>query len=195
MAAVLSTPPPRMPSPHPVPAALPSPPHIPRRSSRSRLHPPPHSQDPPIPPRLIGSPILHRLNTMNHAPYFMSEKAHSELWLDGDEFGAKRKETAHLRDIPLPSPVRRVPRTSPPASPGARGSGSRSPPPTPRLASPPPPVPPIPSSAFATPGTKRSAVLAPQSPAQHTIPEIALPATRTPPPLHDKHSTLRRVAT
>ena len=179
----LSTaPPPPMPSPQLIPAALPPPPPIPRRSSRSRLLPI-RQDDPPIPPRLIGSPILHRLTTMPQTPYIMSEKAHSELWLDGDEFGAKRKETAHLRDIPLPSPLlappipapKRAHRTSPPMSPTSRRSGSRSPPPTPRLASPPPPVPPIPSSAFSTPGAKRSAVhLSAQSPSQIHIPELSL---------------------
>ncbi|CAL1700868.1 unnamed protein product [Somion occarium] len=153
-----------MPSPQVVPTALPTPPSLPRRrSSRNRLQLPQNPAEPPIPPRLIGSPLLHRLTTSPQTqPCYFSEKAQSELWLDGDEFGIGRKENAHLQDIPLPplpSPLLRVPSTpkrsvrrSPPSSASRR---SNSPPPTAKFSSPPPPVPPIPASALASPGSKR----------------------------------------
>ena len=176
----LVTPPP-MPSPQLIPTPLPTPPVLPRRrSSRSRLHLPANPAEAPIPPRLIGSPLLRITGSPQQSCYFTA-KAHSELWLDGDEFGINRKETAHLQDIAPPPPsspltptTNSQKRTS---SKPTRRSGS--PPPTPKLSSPPPPVPPIPASALASPGCKRSAVV--RSPSGKTtshlvIPELVLPS-------------------
>ncbi|KAK7695935.1 hypothetical protein QCA50_000574 [Cerrena zonata] len=172
--------PPPMPSPQLVPTPLPTPPILPRRrSSRSRLHLPANPAEPPIPPRLIGSPLLRITNSPQSQPCYFTAKAQSELWLDGDEFGINRKENAHLQDIAPP----------PPASPltptgnqkrtftkPTRRSGS--PPPTPKLSSPPPPVPPIPASAFASSGSKRSAVCSTSGNASShlSIPELVLPS-------------------
>ncbi|OSX60308.1 hypothetical protein POSPLADRAFT_1058481 [Postia placenta MAD-698-R-SB12] len=168
------SPPPRMHSPQPIQAPLPSPPILPRRSSRNRLHLPAHPEDPPIPPRLIGSPLLKKMTVRPDEPHLLSTKAQSELWIDGDEFGTRRRQSA--------SPMASPPLSTSPSSPryghrrsssivGANRSRSHSPPPTPALASPPPPVPPIPSFALATPGAKRSVVRSP--PAHRT--QIQIP--------------------
>lgn len=175
--------PPPMSSPQHIPTPLPTPPVLPRRrSSRSRLHLPSNPAEPPIPPRLIGSPLLRITGApQSQQPCYFSAKAQSELWLDGDEFGINRKETAHLQDIVPP----------PPSSPLSSGSTinqrrtstkctrrSSSPPPTPKLSSPPPPVPPIPASAFASPGSKRSAVRSTKGKTSShlSIPELVLPS-------------------
>ncbi|CAL1700866.1 unnamed protein product [Somion occarium] len=195
-------PPPPMPSPQVVPTALPTPPSLPRRrSSRNRLQLPQNPAEPPIPPRLIGSPLLHRLTTSPQTqPCYFSEKAQSELWLDGDEFGIGRKENAHLQDIPLPplpSPLLRVPSTpkrsvrrSPPSSASRR---SNSPPPTAKFSSPPPPVPPIPASALASPGSKRSAVRSNHSNSHLAIPDLVLSSASA--ASVDPPQSSRRVAT
>ncbi|KAH9951661.1 hypothetical protein B0H21DRAFT_185822 [Amylocystis lapponica] len=152
--------PPRMPSPQLVPAPLPSPPLLPRRSSRNRLHLPAHPDEPPIPPRLIGSPLLKKLTSTSHSePHLLSQKVQSELWIDGDEFGIRRTADSHP-DLPSPasstssSSKRGHRRTS--SVVGSPSSRSRSPPPAPLLFSPPPPVPPIPSFALAVPGARRA---------------------------------------
>ena len=179
-------PPPRMPSPQPMHTSLPPP--LPRRvSSRTRLHLPLHPEEPPIPPRLIGSPLLQRFTaTSQSQPQYMSEKAQSELWLDGDEFGTKRKENAHLQVIAPPSPL--LAPSTPKRSPRHR---SRSPPPTPRLSTPPPPVPPVPSSALATPGAKKAVIHTPppRKASAGTIPELTLDPPRSPDKLRCTHST------
>ncbi|KAI0959517.1 hypothetical protein AcW1_004321 [Taiwanofungus camphoratus] len=164
------SPPPRMPSPHLPPSPLSSPPLIPRRTSRNRLQLPPHPEEPPIPPRLVGSPLLEKFTSNSpHEPHLLSQKAQSELWIDGDEFGTRNRELSGQNPIPSSS-----------ASPGSGSSPrrshrrsaslvphrARSPPPAPLSTSPPPPVPPIPSFALATPGTKRSVVYS--QPASHT---------------------------
>ncbi|KAJ3489702.1 hypothetical protein NLI96_g1937 [Meripilus lineatus] len=185
-------PPPRMPSPQPVHNPLPPP--FPRRvSSRSRLQLPLHPEEPPIPPSLIGSPILQRFTSNSRTqPQYISEKAQSELWLDGDEFGAKRKETAHLQALVPPSPLlvpstpqssKRISRRHSPPLSSSRRNRSRSPPPTPRQCTPPPPVPPVTSNAFATPGSKKAIIHTPsarKSSIQGSIPELALDPPRSP---------------
>ncbi|KAH9899951.1 hypothetical protein C8Q73DRAFT_340937 [Cubamyces lactineus] len=163
-------PPPRMPSPQLVPSPLPSPPIFARRvSSRSRLHLPQTLNEPPIPPRLVGSPLLEKLT--HHQPSTMSSKAQQQLWFDGDEFGTRRSGPA-CSDSPLASPShspssspttprasRRAHRRSPSVA-YSRRTRSHSPPPPPQ-SSVVPPVPPIPSSAFDTPGTRRPVLRTP----------------------------------
>jgi len=161
-------PPPPMPSPQHLPTALPNPPPFPRRPSSRRLQLPLHQEEPPIPPRLIGSPILQRFTSPPKSNYTLSDKAHAELWLDGDEFGSRRKETAHLQHIPPPSSSPLLPPGTPksssrrPPQGSSRRSNSRSPPPTPKFSAP-PPVPPIPPSAFSSPGSKRAMVRPPSA--------------------------------
>ncbi|KAI0650354.1 hypothetical protein C8Q79DRAFT_380630 [Trametes meyenii] len=169
-------PPPRMSSPQLVPAALPSPPPFPRRiSSRQRLHLPPTLDEPPIPPRLVGSPLLEKLT---HQPSTISPKVQQQLWFDGDEFGTRRTGPAQT-DSPMASPLSSnssSSSSSPPATPrttSSRRAHRRSPsvaynrrtrshsPPPPPPSSAVPPVPPIPSSAFDSPGARRSVLRSP----------------------------------
>ncbi|GBE79656.1 hypothetical protein BKA93DRAFT_275606 [Sparassis latifolia] len=160
MSTALS-PPPRTRSPQHAPSSsVPPPPLIPHRSSRSRLIPT-QLEEPPIPPRLIGSPLLQKL-TASHEPHVLSQKVQSELWIDGDEFGTQK---SRAESSSTPSPV--SPASSPSSRRGHRRSPSvvatcrsrsHSPPPTPQFDLPPPPVPPIPLSALATPGARRSVV-------------------------------------
>ncbi|KAI0832338.1 hypothetical protein BC628DRAFT_303426 [Trametes gibbosa] len=196
--------PPRMPSPQFVPAPLPPPPFPRRVSSRSRLHLPATPDEPPIPPRLVGSPLLEKLT---HKPSTMSPKVHQHLWFDGDEFGTRTSTPPHY-DSPLPSSASSSPFSSPRAASSSarrshrrspsvaynRRARSHSPPPPPLASAAPPPVPPIPSSAFDTPGTKRPVLRTPPATplrartAQITIPDLitstgpasALPYTRAP---------------
>ncbi|EPT03713.1 hypothetical protein FOMPIDRAFT_1014557 [Fomitopsis schrenkii] len=167
MSTALS-PPRRMPSPQYMPSSLPSPrPGIPRRTSRNRLHLPAHPEEPPIPPRLIGSPLLKRMTVRPDQPHLLSYKAQSELWIDGDEFGTRRTGSAQTSpvqsssSIPPPSPKRPGHRRTPSITMSPPRVRSRSPPPSPMPNLPPPPVPPIPSSALATPGAKRATLRSP----------------------------------
>ncbi|KAH9844220.1 uncharacterized protein C8Q71DRAFT_852727 [Rhodofomes roseus] len=165
MSTALS-PPPRIPSPQYMSSPLPSPrPDLPRRSSRNRLHLPAHPEEPPIPPRLIGSPLLRQMTVRPDQPHLLSYKAQSELWIDGDEFGTRRTEStqtspATSSSSPV-SPRRPGHRRTPSIVLSPPQTRSRSPPPSPMPSAPPPPVPPIPSSAFATPGAKRATLRSP----------------------------------
>ncbi|KAH9938232.1 uncharacterized protein B0H18DRAFT_949643 [Fomitopsis serialis] len=175
-------PPPRMPSPQYKPAPLPSPtgrPGIPCRTSRDRLHLPPHPEEPPIPPRLIGSPLLKRMTVRPDQPHLLSYKAQSELWIDGDEFGTRKTESAQTSPASSPSspapvsPRRPGHRRTPSIVVSSPRKRSHSPPPSPMPAAPPPPVPPIPSSALATPGAKRATLRSPPTGySQVHIPDI-----------------------
>ncbi|KAI0770837.1 hypothetical protein BC629DRAFT_779425 [Irpex lacteus] len=104
------------------------PPPMPRRISarNTRLQLPSRQEEPPIPPRLIGSPLLDKLNStspnMNTQP--------RTLWIDGNEFGM-------TTSTPSSSPVTDKPKRS----------SRQAPPPEPRYTSPPPPLPPYPSNA------------------------------------------------
>ncbi|CDO71298.1 hypothetical protein BN946_scf184908.g55 [Trametes cinnabarina] len=85
-----------MPSPQLVPASLPSPPPFARRvSSRSRLHLPANLNEPPIPPRLVGSPLLEKL-TNTQPSSTITPRAQQQLWFDGDEFGTRRSGPPQL---------------------------------------------------------------------------------------------------
>lgn len=176
-------PPPRMPSPQLVPAAL-SPPVFPRRvSSRSRLHLPPHLNEPPIPPRLVGSPLLEKL--VHPDPATLTPKIQKQLWFDGDEFGTRRStpmRTEGSEGFPFhqcsPSPPgtprspssRRFHRRTPAIAPAARARSHSPPPPQQPFAPSIPPVPPIPSSAFDAPGAKRPVLCTPPPPAPRARP-------------------------
>ncbi|KAI0719633.1 hypothetical protein C8T65DRAFT_44477 [Cerioporus squamosus] len=155
-------PPPRMPSPQLVPAPLPSPPVFPRRiSSRSRLHLPSHPGEPPIPPRLVGSPLLERL--IHQDPATLTPKIQKQLWFDGDEFGTQSASPA-LSDASTVTVASRA--------------RSHSPPPPQQLSASIPPVPPIPSSAFDSPGARRPVLRTPPAtpgrsrPMQIIIPDL-----------------------
>ncbi|KAI1795159.1 hypothetical protein LXA43DRAFT_67064 [Ganoderma leucocontextum] len=190
-------PPPRMPSPQLVPAALPSPPAFPRRvSSRSRLHLPPHLNDPPIPPRLVGSPLLEKL--VHPDPATLTPKIQKQLWFDGDEFGTRRStqlmQTEESDGFPFsrssPSPPRspssrRFHRRTSSIAPVARARSHSPPPPQQSSAVSIPPVPPIPSSAFNTPGAKRPVLRTPPPstsrarPVQIIIPDLSSDSTHS----------------
>ncbi|OBZ70050.1 hypothetical protein A0H81_09940 [Grifola frondosa] len=143
-----------------------------------RLHlPAPHRgpAHPPAPQRL--SPPA-KADRPQPEPYLLTQKVQSELWLDGDEFGTRRRHPQP--DSPLPSPrssssshssgSRRTHRRAP--SIASNRARSHSPPPARMCTSPPPPVPPIPSFALATPGAKRSVL---RSPARSRPPQIVIP--------------------
>ncbi|KAI0353578.1 hypothetical protein OH77DRAFT_1406675 [Trametes cingulata] len=218
-------PPPRMPSPQLVPAPLPSPPAFPRRiSSRSRLHLPAHLNEPPIPPRLVGSPLLEKLT--HTAPASMSPKAQQQLWFDGDEFGTRTaSQSSALKDAgsPMASPAsssfssssssssslsssspstpragtsRRAHRRSPSVA-YSRRTRSHSPPPPPQSSAIPPPVPPIPSSAFDIPGARRSVLRTPPPrarPSQIIIPDLPSSLSGSASPLSYAAGTARTMS-
>ncbi|KAI9066734.1 hypothetical protein FKP32DRAFT_1609817 [Trametes sanguinea] len=186
-------PPPRMPSPQLVPAPLPSPPVFARRvSSRSRLHLPANLNEPPIPPRLVGSPLLEKLTSIQPSST-ISPRVQQQLWFDGDEFGTRTTGPAQsASNSPLASPsasssfsspngtprsaaARRARRRSPSVAYNRR-TRSHSPPPPPQSSAVPPPVPPIPSSAFDTPGAKRPVLRTPPAtPSRARFGPIAIP--------------------
>lgn len=184
-------PPPRMPSPQLIPAPLPSPPAFPRRiSSRSRLQLPSHPNEPPIPPRLVGSPLLEKLTHPD--PPTLTPKIQKQLWFDGDEFGTRRSGPAQTQDST--GSLSSASSASPPSTPRSASSRrshrrtssialahrarSHSPPPPQQITLSIPPVPPIPSSAFSSPGARRSVVRTPPAtpmrsrPMQILIPDL-----------------------
>ncbi|KAG1833384.1 hypothetical protein EV424DRAFT_1365118 [Suillus variegatus] len=151
------SPPPPMPSPELVPTPLPSPPPI-HRISRLTI---PANNSPPIPPRLIGSPLLQ--NTLNASRSYdrLDRKAKEGLFGEDDDFGARkralgRRSNSSISSLPIssnsPSPTRTTRRSF-----GHSSTRYRSPPPSPTIASPPPPVPPIPAFML-SPTDKRSIV-------------------------------------
>ncbi|KAH9943512.1 uncharacterized protein BXZ73DRAFT_97552 [Epithele typhae] len=148
---------PRPTSPLLVHNSLPSPPPLgPRRvSSRSRLHLPSNLNDPPIPPRLIGSPLLDKLTAPESGA--LTSNIQKQLWFDGDEFGTRAAATASQ-------------------------SRSRSPPPPSLLMVSIPPVPPIPSSAFNSPGAKRSVLRTPPATPRSRAMQIVIPDLDDPAP-------------
>ncbi|EKM59130.1 uncharacterized protein PHACADRAFT_249365 [Phanerochaete carnosa HHB-10118-sp] len=76
--------------------AMPTPPVLPRRASalNTRLHVRP--EEPPIPPRLIGSPLLEKLMTSPST----SPRSAQEMWIDGDEFSVRKNGHAVLSSAP-----------------------------------------------------------------------------------------------
>ncbi|KAI0052982.1 hypothetical protein FA95DRAFT_1552861 [Auriscalpium vulgare] len=186
------SPPPRMPSPTPLPTPLPSPRPFPRKSSRQRLLVAPDS--PPIPPTLIGSPLLTK-------GVFAQRPKHThvlvDVWADGVDFGARRENT---RSLPSPPRERLAGRSrhrrvasislSVSASPGHTRARARSPPPSPRRPSSPPPVPPIPAAILAA--SPKKPVLQPRStnhPELLQIPDLADASYTRPPSIRPTRST------
>ena len=171
------SPPPRMPSPQPLHTPLPSPHLIQRQRSRQRLISAP--QSPPIPPTLIGSPLLKK-TVAYPRQRVLSSQLKADIWLDGDDFGT-RKEKSHSPPL-TPSPGRerqpgrgfhrRVASIS--ISPRAR---ARSPPPSPPRSGPPPPVPPIP--AFYLSAGDRKPILQPRDTNLHPVVPIYIPDLRS----------------
>ncbi|KAH7929423.1 hypothetical protein BV22DRAFT_1029475 [Leucogyrophana mollusca] len=154
-----------MPSPQLVPTPLPSPPSFTRKQSRSRLTVP-AQHSPPIPPSLIGSPLLQKTLSASRSHERLDRKAKAGLFGDDDEFGARRSHSGRRR-ISVSS--------SPPRSESLKRSSAQTPPryrspPPPAMTSPPPPVPPIP--AFMLTPTDRRSVLQPipkRASSHHTI--------------------------
>jgi hypothetical protein len=148
------SPPPRLPSPQLLPKPLPSPP-LHHQQSRPRLN---ASSSQPKPPSPLGqlvapaSPIRPQLNL--HAPRAQPPPPLDlSLWLDGDDFGARRARSYSPSSPSSPcSPseghahydYKRRPTLISTAHPRSR-TRPRSPPPSPGRPATPPPVPPIPT--------------------------------------------------
>ncbi|KAG1755574.1 hypothetical protein EDB19DRAFT_1662033, partial [Suillus lakei] len=147
-----------------VPTPLPSPPSIHRNS---RLTVP----SPPIPPRLIGSPLLQKTLNASRSHDRLDRKAKEGLFGKDDDFGARKPTHQYHHSLffqILPSPTRTTRRNLSQSS-----TRYRSPPPSPAIASPPPPVPPIPAFML-TPTDKKSVVRSipnkrATAPAHHTL--------------------------
>ncbi|KAI0068761.1 hypothetical protein BV25DRAFT_1986333 [Artomyces pyxidatus] len=149
------SPPPRMPSPQPQTTPLPSPRPLPRKSSRQRLQLPRTPDSPPIPPTLIGSPLLNLTRP--------KQRAAPTFNVDLDDFGSRAASPGRTKH-------RRSASISVNHSPGR----SRSPPPTPRRRpSNPPPVPPIPA-ALLTPSPPKP-VLQPKNTNAALVPLACIP--------------------
>ncbi|PSS35453.1 hypothetical protein PHLCEN_2v1608 [Hermanssonia centrifuga] len=109
-----------MSSPHSSSSRLQPPPFARRQSSRNtRLHLPQRQEDPPIPPRLVGSPLLNNLISSNKPIVRNDRVQQPEVWIDGDEFGTHRS-----RSNPSGADVRR----------SAQSAGTSIPPPPPGFA-------------------------------------------------------------
>jgi hypothetical protein len=175
------SPPPPMPSPELVPTPLPSPPPIHRNS---RLTVPPNNS-PPIPPRLIGSPLLQNTLNSSRSHDRLNRKAKEGLFGEDDEFGARKRALGKrsnssisslsvISSSPIGTPRRRL---------GQSSTRYRSPPPSPSIASPPPPVPPIP--AFMLTSTDKKSVVRSipnkraTAPAQHALFDLTPSLSRT----------------
>jgi hypothetical protein len=146
------SPPPRLPSPQLLPTPLPSPP-LHRQQSRPRINNTPSQIKPPSPlgrPAISGSPIHPQRNL--HAPRAQAPPPLDlSLWLDGDDFGARRARStsplspsSSISERPNQQDHRRQPTPISTAYPRSR-SRPRSPPPSPGRPGTPPPVPPIPT--------------------------------------------------
>lgn len=160
------SPPPRMPSPQLLPTPLPSPP-LHRQQSRPRLNPSSQSK-PPSPlggPVISGSPIIPQRNL--HAPRAQPPPPlDMNLWLDGDDFGARRARS-NSPPSTYPPPERPAQhdhkrRLAPISTLHPRSrTRPRSPPPSPDRPSTPPPVPAIPTHFLGS--TPVESVLQPRS--------------------------------
>ncbi|KZV76125.1 hypothetical protein PENSPDRAFT_646668 [Peniophora sp. CONT] len=151
--------PPREPSPVPFNALSPAPCNALRsQRSRQRLRLPlPQPESPPIPPTLIGSPLLQNIKPRTRT-VSMSPDASAK-----ENVERRRTRSAHHR------------RTSSisisPNSTTRTNARARSPPPSPRRPSIAPPVPPIPEFARAE---ARQAVLRPRVVADDVMPTITI---------------------
>ncbi|KAH9966090.1 hypothetical protein BC827DRAFT_1316849 [Russula dissimulans] len=148
------SPPPRMPSPQLLPMPLPSPP-LHHQQSRPRLN----ASSQAKPPSPLGQPIISRSPPSPqrnlHAPRAQPPPPlDMSLWLDSDDFGARRARSTSppSHDGPARHDFRRrpTPISTTQSRPRTR---ARSPPPSPGRPGTPPPVPPIPTQFLdATPG-------------------------------------------
>lgn len=108
------------------PPAMPSPPALPRRASarNTRLHLRP--EEPPIPPRLIGSPLLDKLlsPTASPASKQLAAQRVQEMWIDGDEFSVRKNGGVRAPGAPAPHPQQGTRyATMPPQSPAYAAAG------------------------------------------------------------------------
>jgi hypothetical protein len=145
------SPPPRMPSPQLLPTPLPSPP-LHHQQSRPRLNASSSQPKPPSPlgqPASPGSPVRPQLHAPRAQP---PPPLDLSLWLDGDDFGARRARS-YSPSSPCPPPEGRThhdqrgrptPISTAHLHPRSR-TRPRSPPPSPGRPVTPPPVPPIPT--------------------------------------------------
>ncbi|OCH92914.1 hypothetical protein OBBRIDRAFT_392996 [Obba rivulosa] len=159
------TPPSHMSSPQS--SNAPQRPPLPHRHSRNRLHLPAHPNEPPIPPRLIGSPLLQKLTT---EPHYISPKAASEVWLDRDEFGIQRSHSQGRNSSSLSASGSTPLMPSPSSSQQQRHPPSGSPQTSSRHYA--PPLPSMPTSSLPCPGTKRAGH--PPSQKAVRIPELGI---------------------
>ena len=85
--------------------SLPVPPPFSRRTSNrsARLHLPQRQEEPPIPPRLVGSPLLNTLLSATKQPLTPRHDA----WVDGNEFGTHRGQALAAPLPPAAQPYRR----------------------------------------------------------------------------------------
>lgn len=144
-----TSPPPPLPSPQLVPAALPSPPPLSKKSSRTRLA---QQYSPPVHPSLIGDPLIPKTLVSSRSYDRLDRRARASLFGDDDDFGTGK-----------PSLHRRLPtRTSKHISDHPSSPRCRSPPPSTAVALPPPPVPPIPTKFMLAPTDKKSVLQPPQ---------------------------------
>jgi hypothetical protein len=144
------SPPPPVPSPQLLPTPLPSPPAL-SRVSRRRLRmvsQPTRPASPPIPPRLIGSPLLEKTLTTSRSFERIDDEAKAALWVDGHEFGSSRTHWDHKETTPSAGPSLSVGPTKRTRRVPPIHTSYLSPPPSPKLCSPTPPVPPIPAFAL-----------------------------------------------
>ena len=173
------SPPPPMPSPQLVPTPLPSPPPFHRKIPPSRLTIP-TNHPPPIPPRLIGSPLLQKTLTPSRSYDRLDRRAKQGLFGEDDEFGARRRalgrrSNSSISSLPILSPSTRTTRRSP-----TQSSRCRSPPPSPLIPSPPPPVPPIPAFMITPTDNKVSLQSLPKratAPAHHPVFDLYIDRT------------------
>ncbi|TFK56001.1 hypothetical protein OE88DRAFT_1652566 [Heliocybe sulcata] len=163
--------PPPMSSPKYLPTPLPSPPPFHRKSSSSSLRKLQFElSDPPIPPRLIGSPLLNKTLPPRRTRRSAEDLSYSQKssvglgkgFVDAYEFGVgeppasdqyvRKSPRRRPGALPLSAPSTPSSRASSPRRPLGNSRSPclafavspRSPPLTPIISSPPPPVPPIP---------------------------------------------------
>ncbi|KAI6105812.1 hypothetical protein F5141DRAFT_150868 [Pisolithus sp. B1] len=139
-----NSPPPPLPSPQLVPIALPSPPPLSKKSSRTRLA----QQHSPIHAAFIGDSLVPKTLVSSRSYDCLDRRARASLFGDDDDFGTGKpslhrrlptRTSKHITDHPSPR--------------------CRSPPPSTTVVSPPPPVPPIPTFMLAP--TDKKSVLQP----------------------------------
>ncbi|KAL4076093.1 hypothetical protein V8B97DRAFT_1924296 [Scleroderma yunnanense] len=148
-----SSPPPPLPSPQLIPASLPSPPPLSKRSSKTHLS---QHSSPPSPFSPIGDSLIPKTITSFRSHERLDRRAKAGLFGDDDDFGTCRSSPYRRLVAIHPSSPRTLKRIQ--GNPSLR---CRSPPPSPAVASPPPPVPPIPSFMLAP--TDKKSVLQPVS--------------------------------